>query len=291
MDRGAARLRVSDGPVPAQAGIGLRAAHHDALLAERPATGWIEVHSENYFVDGGSQLDYLLQARRLYPLSLHGVGLSLGSTDPLDRTHLAELARLVERTEPGLVSEHLSWSSVEGRYFNDLLPLPCTREALAHMVRRVDEVQEYLGRQILIENVSSYLQFEGAEFEEADFLAELARASGCGILLDVNNVYVSACNHGFDALAYLERLPVAPVQEIHLAGHSVNRWPGGEIRIDTHSAPVCEAVWSLYIAALGRFGRVPTLIEWDAELPPLATLVAEAARADRLLAQVDELAA
>jgi len=221
--------------------------------------------------------------RARYPLSLHGVGLSIGSTDPLDTTHLAEIVRLTRELQPMLVSEHLCWASAGGRFTNDLLPLPYTEEALRHMVSRVGQVQDALGRQMLIENVSSYLQFEHSQIDEWDFLAELARQSGCGLLLDVNNVYVSAMNHGFDALRFLNGIPREAVQEIHLAGHSVRTVDGREIRIDTHSSPVCEAVWNLYSAALERFGPVPTLIEWDSAIPALDVLVAEAHKADRKL--------
>lgn len=268
------------GPMPARAGIGLRAAHQAELLRRRPAVAWLEVHSENYFADGGGHLDGLLCLRSDYPLSLHGVGLSLGSADPLNREHLRRLRRLIDRSAPALVSEHLSWGSVGGIYVNDLLPLPCTAEALRHMVTRVTQAQDALGRQILIENISSYLQFAGAELTEWDFLAALARESGCGLLVDVNNIYVSATNHGFDAEAYLAALPPGAVGELHLAGHTVNHYDGRQILIDTHSAPVCDAVWDLYARALGLFGPVPTLIEWDTDLPPLDVLVAEAGKAD-----------
>lgn len=263
-------------PVPAQAGIGLRSAHHDEFLDRRPAIPWVEVHSENFFADGGRQLQVLDAVRRDYPLSLHGVGLSLGGTDPLDPDHLRRLKRLVQRAEPALVSEHVCWSSADGIFLNDLLPLPCTEAALAHVSRRVGAVQDYLGRQILVENVSSYLQFEGAEMTEWDFLVQVARRAGCGILLDVNNIYVSAMNHGFQAGEYLRAIPPELVGEVHLAGHTV----AGDILIDTHSAPVADAVWALYREALRLIGPVPTLIEWDAELPTLDRLLAEAAHAD-----------
>jgi uncharacterized protein (UPF0276 family) len=277
--------------IPARAGIGLRAVHHEALLAERPDVGWLEAHSENYFADGGAQVDYLTRLRELYPLSLHGVGLSLGTTDPLDREHLRLLRRTIDRFEPDLVSEHVCWGAVGGVHFNDLLPLPCTMEALRHLADRVSAVQDYLGRQILLENVSSYLEFRDSELPEWAFLAALARESGCALLLDVNNVYVSACNHGFDAREYLSRIPVHHVHEMHLAGHTVNRHGDVEIRIDTHSAPVCDAVWELYDFAVSRFGPVPTLIEWDTDIPSLDVLVGEARRADARLEQVHGLAA
>jgi uncharacterized protein (UPF0276 family) len=271
---------VARGLIPAKAGIGLRAVHHEALLAERPDVGWLEAHSENYFADGGATLDYLPQLAEHYPLSLHGVGLSLGSTDPLDRAHLRRLRSLIDRFEPGLVSEHVSWGSIGQIHLNDLLPLPYTWEALRHLARRVSDVQDALGRQILLENVSSYLQFTGAELDEWDFLAALTRESGCAVLLDVNNVYVSSRNHGFDPLRFLAGIPRDAVHEIHLAGHTVNRYADREILIDTHSTHVCDAVWSLYDVAVQRFEHVPALIEWDTEIPALDVLVAEARIAD-----------
>lgn len=264
-------------------GIGLRAIHHRDVIACGPAVGWFEAHSENYFARGGAAREVIEAVRRRYPLSLHGVGLSMGSTDPLDATHLGEIVRLTRELDPMLVSEHLSWGSVGGRFTNDLLPLPYTEEALQHMVSRVGQVQDAIGRQMLVENVSSYLQFEHSQIDEWDFLAELARRSGCGLLLDVNNVYVNAANHEFDALRFLNGIPRGVVQEMHLAGHSLCTVDGREIRIDTHSTPVCDAVWSLYSAALERFGPVPTLIEWDSEIPALGVLVAEAHKADRLV--------
>ncbi len=275
--------RLGPGPIPARAGIGLRAEHYDAVLETRPPVGWLEVHSENYFGAGGKPLDYLERIRAHYPLSLHGVGLSIGSTDPLDHRHLAKLKNLIRRFEPALVSEHLSWGSVGGRYLNDLLPLPYTEEALYHLVARVARVQDALGRSILIENPSSYLQYVESAIPEWAFLVELAERTGCGVLLDVNNVYVSARNHGFDAGAYLRAIPRHVVREIHLAGFTVNRCDDGEILIDTHNRPVWPAVWALFRQAVHRFGRIPTLIEWDTDLPELAVLVDEARRADAIL--------
>ena len=265
------------------AGIGLRAAHHEEIVARRPNVGWFEAHTENYFAWGGSQRRVLGKVRESYELSLHGVGLSIGSTDPLDAVHLAQTALLVREHEPMLVSEHLSWGSVNGRFTNDLLPMPYTEEALRHMIARVSQVQDALGRQILIENVSSYLRFKGEEITEWDFLAALSRESGCALLLDVNNVYVNAMNHGFDALEFLDGIPQQAVREMHLAGHSVRRIGERDVRIDTHDAPVCDEVWSLYAAALERFGPVPTLIEWDSNIPPLDVLAAEAHKADRMM--------
>jgi len=268
-------------PLP-RTGIGLRAPHYRALLESRPAVGWLEVHSENYFGAGGPPLHYLERARALYPLSLHGVGLSLGSADPLDDRHLGRLKDLARRFEPTLVSDHLSWSSIGGRHLNDLLPLPYTDEALAHVSKRVQQAQERLGQTLLIENPSSYLRYRHSTIPEWEFMTELARRSGCAILLDVNNVYVSARNHGFDPHHYLDAIPVALVREIHLAGHTVKQFPDGEILIDTHNRPVCEDVWALYRSAVARFPGVPALIEWDSDLPPLETLVEEARRADAI---------
>ena len=232
----------------------------------------------------------LTRIRRDYAVSFHGVGLSLGSTDPLDRRHLKRLRELLTRYEPALVSEHLSWSSVGGRYLNDLLPLPATREALELVVLHVDETQEALGRRVLLENVSSYLRF-AAEMPEACFMTELAQRTGCGILLDVNNLYVNERNHGTSAAAFIDAIPAELVGEIHLAGHSVQEYDGEEIVVDTHNARVCEAVWKLYARAVRRLGHVPTLIEWDSELPPLAVLLDEANRADQIMGVGHELAA
>ncbi len=277
MSRASMMPAAASRPVPAAAGIGLRSLHHTDFLSRQPAIPWVEVHSENFFADGGRQLQVLDAVRRDYGVSLHGVGLSLGSTDPLDHEHLRRLRRLVQRVEPALVSEHACWGSVGGVFLNDLLPLPCTTAALNHLVARVAAVQEYLGRQILVENVSSYLEFDGAEMTEWDFVVELARRAGCRILLDVNNIYVSAQNHGFAAGSYLAAIPPELVGEIHLAGHTT----ADGVLIDTHSAPVADAVWALYREALQRLGPVPTLIEWDAELPSLDRLLAEALTADK----------
>jgi uncharacterized protein len=271
--------------IPATAGIGLRAAHYREVAETRPPVSWWEVHSENYFGDGGAPHYYLERIRAAYPLSLHGVGLSLGSADALNGTHLAKLRALIDRYQPALVSDHLSWSSIDGRYLNDLLPLPYTDETLRHVVQRVEEAQEYLGRQILIENPSTYLQFLDSTLAEAQFLRELIERSGCGLLLDVNNVFVSAANHGFDALEYIQAVPEHAVQEIHLAGHTVMRHDNGEILIDTHDDVVCDAVWRLYDQTIRRLGPRPTLIEWDANLPPLSVLLAEARTANNMLEQ------
>ena len=272
--------------IPAAAGIGLRAAHYREVLETQPPVAWWEVHSENYFGDGGAPHHYLERIRTHYPLSLHGVGLSLGSADPLNRDHLDKLKRLIARYRPALVSDHLSWSSVDRCYLNDLLPLPYTEEALAHVARRIDEAQDYLGRQLLIENPSTYLQFVESTIPEVEFLSALIERSGCALLLDVNNVYVSARNHDFDPTRYIRAVPPDAVRETHLAGHTVKRYPDGEILIDTHDDVVCDAVWRLYQETIRAIGPRPTLIEWDTNLPPLAVLFDEANIADRLLDEI-----
>ena len=274
-------------PLPSAAGIGLRAPHVAQVIAERPPVPWFEIHSENYFADGGPALAALDRIRADYPLSLHGVGLSLGSTDPLDLAHLAKLARLADRVDPACISEHLSWSSVNGRHFNDLLPLPYTNEALDHVCARVDRVQDYLGRQILVENVSSYFAFPESTMAEGAFVAAVAARTGCKLLVDINNIYVNARNHGIDAEAYLTGIPRAAVAEIHLAGFDTQ----GPCLIDTHGAPVAPEVWTLYEHALQRFGPVPTLIEWDTDIPEFAVLRREAATAEALLEAVHAVAA
>jgi uncharacterized protein len=270
-------------PVLAQAGIGLRFQHHRAVAETRPDIPWFEVHTENY-MGGGTPLRYLEAVRRDYPVSCHGVGLSLGSAEGLDPVHLERLRSVIDRIEPALVSEHLSWSVVGGLYLADLLPLPMTEETLDLVCRHVDQVQTRLGRRILIENPSSYLRFRHSTIPEWEFLAALAARSGCGLLCDVNNIYVSACNHGWDPLAYLRGLAPVSIGEIHLAGHSVRQLEGGAtLRIDDHGSHVCAEVWALYSEALARFGPIPTLIEWDNNVPPLDTLLGEAAQAGAIL--------
>ncbi len=275
------------GAIPAAAGIGLRFQHHHAVLDTRPDIAWLEVHAENY-MGGGASLRTLEAIRRDYPVSLHGVGLSLGSADGLDAAHLARVRSLVARVEPGLVSEHLSWSSVGGSYLADLLPLPLTEEALDVVCRHVEQTQDGLRRRILIENPSTYLRFKHSTLAEWDFLAAVADRSGCGILCDVNNIYVSACNHGWDASTYLAALPAQAIGEIHLAGHSSRQIEGGRsLRIDDHGSPVAPEVWALYGEALKRFGPVPTLVEWDTNLPALDVLLAQAAQAAALLERAE----
>lgn len=283
--------RFAQGPIPASAGIGLRAAHHAAILRDRPAVGWIEAHTENYFQDGGPNVRALERARESYPLSLHGVGLGLGSVEAIDREHLRRVRDAVRRFEPALVSEHACWGHVDGQHFNDLLPLPCTEEAVEHLAARVREVQDFLGRQLLIENLSAYLGFAASQLREGEFLAAVVERSGCGLLLDVNNAYVNAANLGLDLAVFLADLPVASVQEIHLAGHARRQVDSHELLIDDHGSVVADAVWTLYAQALQRFGRIPTLIEWDNDLPALDVLVAEARKADSILRNVDAVAA
>ena len=264
------------------AGVGLRAPHLAEIARARPVAAWLEVHAENYF-GGGPGPERLLELRRDYPVSLHGVGLSLGSAEGLDDGHLRRLAELAARLTPCFVSEHLSWSVSNGVYLNDLLPLPYTEEALDVVARNVARAQDALGRKILIENPSRYLGFTHSTLSEPEFLTALVFRTGCGVLCDVNNVFVTAANLGLDADAYLAALPPEAVGEIHLAGHSQVGRDGHVLLIDDHASPVAPAVWALYCRALARFGRVPTLIEWDKDLPPLATLLGEARKAARIL--------
>ena len=280
-----------NGSIPAQAGIGLRADHYQSVLDSKPRIGWLEAHNENFFGEGGAPIQYLEKIREHYPLSLHGVGLSIGSVDELNRRHLTKIKELIHRFKPGLVSEHLCWASVNGIHSNDLLPLPYTQEALDHVCSRIAQVQDFLGRQILIENVSSYLQFKHSHIPEWEFLVETARSSGCGILLDVNNIYVNSINHGFDAARYLNAIPGRYVQEMHLAGFALNQYAHGEVLIDNHGAPVSDAVWALYEMAVRRFGKTPTLIEWDTDIPALATLLEEANKADAVMEESNRASA
>jgi uncharacterized protein (UPF0276 family) len=268
-------------PVRARTGIGLRALHYREMVARRPGLAFLEVHSENYFGAGGPPHHYLERLRADYPVSLHGVGLSLGSTDPLDRGHLAKLKGLVQRYEPALVSDHLCWSSVGGMHTHDLLPLPYTAEVVRHLAGRIRQVQDYLGRRILVENASSYVEFAASELSEWDFVRAVAEEADCGLLLDVNNLYVNAVNHGFDPRDYLAAVPAERVGEIHLAGYDVD--PRARCLVDTHGKPVHAPVWELYRDAVARLGARPTLIEWDTDIPPLDTLLDEAHRADRIL--------
>ena len=269
--------------LPPVAGIGLRAPHVLDIIECRPAIGWLEAHPENYMGDGGTPHVQLNAIRQDYDLSFHAVGLSLGSAKGVNTAHVRRLRDLAHRYEPTLVSDHLSWSVSGGIYLNDLLPLPLTEEALGVLCANVDAVQSALGRRILVENPSTYIAFEYSPMPEPEFLAELSRRTGCGLLLDVNNIYVSAMNLGFDPRNYLMAVPGDRVEEIHLAGHAVTQRGGREVRIDDHGSPVCDAVWQLFAEAVWRFGPRPTLIEWDTDIPPLVTLLAEAEMADRYL--------
>jgi len=268
--------------LPVAAGIGLRAPHHERVAAERPTIAWLEVHTEN-FLGGGAAPALLESLREHYPISLHGVGLSLGSAHGLDEEHLSRIAALVRRIEPAAISDHVSWSVTGGVYFNDLLPLPYDQESLAVIVRNVLRFQDAVGRPVMVENPSTYLRHVQSDRAEPQFLAELCRRAGCGLLLDVNNVFVSTENHGDDADAYLAAIAELPIGEIHLSGHHLRRIGNRSIRIDDHGSPVSEPVWALYERALALIGPRPTLIEWDSAVPPLETLLAEAGRAQSRL--------
>lgn len=271
------------GPIPAKAGIGLRFLHHKAVAETRPDIAWLEVHTENY-MGGGKPVAYLERIRADYPISVHGVGLSLGSAEGLDRQHLERIRWVVDMIEPALVSEHLSWSIVDGRYLADLLPLPMTEEALGAVCRHVDQAQAHLDRRILIENPSTYLCYRHSTIPEWEFLAAVSGRTGCGILCDVNNIFVSGVNHGWNPSAYLAALPPAAIGEIHLAGHSVRELAGGVVlRIDDHGSRVIPEVWALYAEALARFGPTPTVMEWDTNVPALDVLLDEAGHAAALL--------
>ncbi len=266
-------------PIPAQAGIGLRSQHYREILEEPPPVAWMEAHPENYFGEGGAPLGILERIRSRYPLSFHGVGLSLGSTDPIDLTHLRKLKALLDRFQPTFVSEHLSWSSVSGQFLNELLPLPYTEESLELVCDKIDEIQTELQRPMLIENITRYLTWRDSTILEGEFMAEVVTRTGCGILLDLNNIYVNAVNFHLDPVKCLEAIPIDAVREIHLAGFDrLGRW-----LVDTHGQAVYPEVWSLYQWTLHHVGPRPTLIEWDANLPPLAVLVEQAAQANAML--------
>ena len=261
-------------------GVGLRSEHYAQITSEWPAMDWFEAISENFMDSGGRPLHVLEEVRRRYPIALHGVSLSVGSTDPLDERYLARLKGLADRIEPAIVSDHLCWTGVEGQNLHDLLPLPFTEEAIRHIAERVHRVQEVLGRCILLENVSSYVAYPHSTMPEWEFLTAVARRSGCGILLDLNNIYVNSVNHGFDPQEYLRRIPGELVGQFHLAGHTNL----GKLLFDTHSRPVIEPVWDLYREALRRWGPVTTLIEWDEDIPPFEYLAAEADQARAIMA-------
>lgn len=271
--------------LPLRAGLGLKPEHYETILATRPDVGFFEVHAENYMGAGGPPHRYLEAVADLYPLSLHGVGLSIGAARDLDKAHLKRLRNLVDRYRPQSFSEHLAWSTHETGFLNDLLPLPYTPETLSRVADHVDETQQWLGRPLLLENPSTYILFAESSINEVDFLAEISRRTGCGLLLDVNNVMVSAVNHGLDPVAYIHRFPLDRVGEIHLAGYDETvDGAGDRLLIDAHGSAVSTDVVDLYRQTLTRSGPLPTLIEWDNDVPDFATLHAEAARADTMLA-------
>jgi uncharacterized protein (UPF0276 family) len=278
------RLRFPALPVADSAGTSFKHEHLNAILAESPQAGFFEVHAENYMGGGGPPHQALERIRRDHPISLHGVCMSIGGPQPLDRAHLARFRALVERYEPALVSEHLAWSTHETTYFNDLLPLPYTQATLAQVCEHIDEVQDAIGRRILIENPATYVAFASSTMSETDFIRAITCRTGCGILLDVNNVFVSATNHGYAAFDYLSDFPLAEVDEIHLAGHAEQSDDEGErLLIDSHDGPVADAVWKLYEIVISRCGPIPTLIEWDSKIPAWSILRAEAAAAQAIL--------
>tara|TARA_R110001592_G_scaffold18520_1_gene76681 strand:+ start:2045 stop:2884 length:840 start_codon:yes stop_codon:yes gene_type:complete len=265
-------------------GIGLRAEHYQIMQQTKPAIDFLEVHSENYFEQNSLNYYYLQQLSQHYPLSFHGIGLSLGSAEDISLKHLKQLKTLVKEFQPFLISDHLSWSSWQGTYFNDLLPVPYTKEALLRFIKNINQVQDYLQTQIIIENPSTYLEFKKSDFHEADFLNQISQQTGCGLLLDINNVYVSATNNNFSAQQYLDTINFDKVQEIHLAGHTCKQFEHGEILIDTHSKLISEPVWQLYQANIQKIKSAVTLIEWDAELPDISVLLGERDKAKQLAA-------
>ena len=268
-------------------GLGLRVDHYEEILRGQPNIDWLEVLSENYMVPGGKPHFYLRQLRERYPMVMHGVSLSIGSTDPINSEYLRQLKGLADSVEPAWISDHLCWTGVDGINLHDLMPLPYTEEAIAHVADRVSRVQDHLGRRILLENVSSYVSYKHSQIPEWEFVSAIAQQADCLILLDVNNVYVSARNHGYDPKSFIDGVPTSRVQQFHLAGHD----DSGPILIDTHDAPVCEAVWDLYAYAVRRFGPVSTMIERDDRIPPLADLLQELDRARGIATPILQAAA
>jgi hypothetical protein len=273
--------------LPATSGVSLKPEHYREVLETLPEIGWFEIHPENYMGEGGSPHRYLSEIRDHYPLSMHGVGMSLGSSTGIDPDHLRALCELVNRYEPQQVSEHLAWSHFEGTFLNDLLPLPYHEESLQVMSTNIDRVQNALGRTILVENPSTYVNFNINTWSEPEFLRELVKQTGCGLLLDVNNIYVSACNQGFDPYDYLSKVPIDAVGEVHLAGHTIQDINGVEIRIDDHGSPVCDAVWRLHESLLHRLASPgPVLIEWDTDIPEFSILMDEAGKSDSITRRI-----
>lgn len=261
-------------------GIGLRRPHYKEIIAKKPSIGWVEVHSENFFPQGGNILGIIKSISEIYPISLHGIGLSLGSVSEVCKNHLQSILNLIKLTNPKFVSEHLSWGRINGVYIPDLLPTPYTEEAFEVFKKNILITQDFLNREILIENPSSYFEYKSSNQDEAEFLSELCKATGAKILLDINNIFVSSCNHKWDPKKYIDSIDVNLVKEIHVAGHSIHKLSNEEIlRVDTHDNYVCKEVWELYSYAIKRFGNIPTLLEWDSEIPPLTTLIDEAFKA------------
>ena len=282
-------MRATMPGLPARGGVGLKSQHVDTILDTAADLGFFEVHAENYLVAGGPLHHQLGRIRERYALSIHGVGLSIGAEADLDKHHLARVRALVARYQPEMFSEHLAWLTHGGRFLNDLLPLPYTQETLQRVCQHVDEVQGVLGRQILLENPATYVEFSASTFAEPEFIREVVRRTGCGLLLDVNNAFVSCVNHGRDTAAYLAALPLAQTGEIHLAGYFADHDALGDpLLIDNHGAPVAEVVWDLYAGVLAQIGPVATLIERDHDIPPWPVLYAEAQRAQALLLAVRE---
>lgn len=276
-----AAVSMTESDIPARAGIGLRPAHYREMLARRPPLAFLEVHSENYFGAGGPPHHYLEHLRADYPLSLHGVGMSLGSSDPLDPAYLAQLKTLIDRYQPARVSDHLCWTSAGGLHTHDLLPLPYTEEVVRHVAARIRQAQEILEHRLLVENATGYVEFAASDMSEWDFVRAVVEEADCDLLLDVNNIYVNAINLGFDPLTYIEAMPAERIREIHLAGF--DRDARADCLVDTHGKPVCKPVWDLYRDTIARIGPRPTLIEWDTDIPSLDTLLEETARANVIL--------
>ncbi|MEX3010331.1 DUF692 family multinuclear iron-containing protein [Hoeflea sp. TYP-13] len=276
--------RFTDSTIPARAGAGLKPDHVDAILNDEYRIGFLEIHAENYMGEGGAPHRALTAIRQNFPLSVHGVGLSIGSENGIDHEHVKRLKRVVDRYQPGLVSEHLAWSTHDANYFNDLLPVPYDKQTLDRVCSHIGQLQDALGRKILLENPSTYVQFERSTMSETEFIAQIAERSGCGLLLDINNVFVSATNQKYRPLTYLSEFPLEKVEEIHLAGHAPDVDDEGEpLLIDAHDRPVDDEVWKLYDIVIGQMGPVPTLIEWDNNVPDWPVLRHEAKRADEIL--------
>ncbi len=276
-------------PIPAKAGIGLRYPHYQEIISTLPDIAWLEVHPENFFAQGGVLPQILSDIRANYPLSFHGVGLSLGSVTRPNLQHLQKLKELITRFNPHFVSEHISWSEVNKLFLNDLLPVPYNKESMSVLINNINYTQEYLGRQIFVENPSTYLEFINNDMPEYEFIREICKRCGCKVLLDINNIYVSSVNNGFDAKKYINNVPAEMIGEIHLAGHSKRDLGDSQILIDSHSDYVCDEVWCLYNYAIGKFGAVPTLIEWDKDIPALNILLSEAQKAQDILSKRKEL--